>query len=267
MRPPWEREGGNTPIVATAIHAGHDLRDEVRELIALDDAARLREEDPYTDFWTRIVVTRIVVNRSRFEVDLNRPRGGAVYRSTGDAWGLQVWRESPPDPVVDGSLGLYDAFYAELEMLLTALERRFGGFVVYDLHSYNHRRDGPDAPPADPSDNPEVNLGTGGLDRQRWAALVDRFVAELRAAGIGGHQLDVRENVRFEGGHLSRWVSERFPATGCCLAIDVKKFFMDEHTGEVNEETWTGLRTALAATLPGVLEEFSLARGIGGGRP
>lgn len=34
------------PVIATAIHAGHDLRAEVAPLMLLDDATRRREEDP-----------------------------------------------------------------------------------------------------------------------------------------------------------------------------------------------------------------------------
>ena len=56
---------------------------------------------------------------------------------------------------------------------------RFGKFVDFDLHSYNHRRAGPSGPPADPAGNPEVNVGTGTMrDRAAWAPLIDRFIAE-----------------------------------------------------------------------------------------
>src|ERR687884_306413 len=58
--------------------------------------------------------------------------------------------------------------------------RRGQRFVVLDLHSYNHRRSGPEAPPADPAGNPEINVGTGSLDRERWGPLVDRFADDLR---------------------------------------------------------------------------------------
>ena len=47
--------------------------------------------------------------------------------------------------------------------------------------------------------------------------------------------MDVRENVRFRGGELSRWVNERYRDRGCALAIEFKKMFMDEWTGTVDE--------------------------------
>jgi len=130
-------------------------------------------------------------------------------------------------------------------------------FVVLDLHTYNHRREGPVGPVADPAANPEVNVGTGTLrDREKWDGLIRRFVGDLRAFDFGGRQLDVRENVRFRGGHFPRWVHGMFEGAGCCLAIEVKKFFMDEWSGTVDEVQWKLVREALASTLPGLRESL-----------
>jgi N-formylglutamate amidohydrolase len=77
----WLEHQGEGPIFATAIHAGHHLRSELKPLIALDDATRYPEKDPYTDDWVKIVPGWIIMTCSRFEVDLNRDRDNAVYRS------------------------------------------------------------------------------------------------------------------------------------------------------------------------------------------
>jgi N-formylglutamate amidohydrolase len=246
------------PLVATAVHDGHAVRPQVAELLALDEAQRLREEDPFTGEWTSMAPTRVVGLRSRFEVDFNRPRDRAVYLTPEQAWGLTVWRWTPPDDLVRQSLAEYDAFYAGMGRLLDEKARSHGKFVVFDLHTYNHRRDGPDAPPADPRENPEINLGTGTMPRQRWAPLVDRFMADLRAGDPQERRpLDVRENVRFRGGYFSQWVHETYPDTGCALAIEVKKFFMDEWTGSPDRRLIASIARALSATVPGVLDELS----------
>jgi hypothetical protein len=126
--------------------------------------------------------------------------------------------------------------------------------VVFDLHSYNHRRDGPEAPPADPELNPEVNVGTGTMDRERWGPVVDAFMGSLRAFDYRGRRLDVRENVKFRGGQFSRWIHENFPTAACSLAIEFKKFFMDEWSGEPDPVQLDAIRTALATSVPAVLE-------------
>jgi N-formylglutamate deformylase len=256
-KPIWQLTEGNGPLVAVAIHDGHQVRPEVAGLMKLADDSRLREEDPYTGGWTSIAPTRIVVPRSRFEVDLNRPRGRAVYKQPSDAWGLDLWRSPPPDDVFERSLTQYDDFYATLRAVLERVIERSGCFVVYDLHSYNHRREGPAGPPADAETNPQVNLGTGSMDRDLWGPVVDRFLSELRGFAFPGGGLDVRENVKFRGGQLSRWVHETFPENGCVLAVEFKKFFMDEWTGLPNEETVETIGRALAATTVGVEEELT----------
>jgi N-formylglutamate amidohydrolase len=247
---------GQGPLAATAIHNGHDLREEVEAIMALDGSERLREEDPHTGIWTTVVTTQLVAHRSRFEVDLNRPRGKAVYRSPEDAWGLHVWKREPPADLLERSLDEYDAFYSEAHRIFSEMERRFGHFVVLDLHSYNHGRAGRDEPFEDPALNPEINVGTGTLDRGRWAQLIDRFIGDLTAFDFLGRHLDVRENVRFRGGRFPRWIHETFPDSACCLAIEVKKFFMDEWTGELLPEDFEAVPQALRSTLAGVLESL-----------
>lgn len=249
----WTLEEGNLPLVAAAIHNGHAVRDEVAARLALSDAERLREEDPFTDCFASVAETRIVGLRSRFEVDLNRPRDRAVYQKPEDAWGLHVWATPPPEDLVDRSLAEYDAFYEEVERVLRRLEAQHGRFIVFDIHSYNHRRDGLEALPADPEKNPEVNVGTGTMQRERWASVVDRFIHDLRAAEVQGRLLDVRENVKFQGGYFPEWIHTTFPETGCALAIELKKTFMDEWTGEPDQAAFDALREALASTIPGVL--------------
>ena len=250
----WELAQGDGPVVATAIHDGHAVRPELSELLALSEAERRREEDPYTAAWTGVVTTRLVGVRSRFEVDLNRPRDGAVYLQPADAWGLTVWKQSLPPEYLARSLAEYDAFYTTARELFASVEQRYGPFVVLDLHTYNHRRAGPNEPPAEPADNPEVNIGTGPLDRTYWAPVVDRFIRDLRAADFLGRSLDVRENVRFRGGELARFVARTFPRTGCVLAIEFKKFFMDEWTDELDQQQHRAIAGALRHAVAGLSE-------------
>jgi N-formylglutamate deformylase len=252
--PAFEITGGEGLVIACALHAGHDVRPSIRANLALDESARLREEDPFTDRIADIGVKLVRVARTRFEVDLNRSRRRAVYRGPDDVWGLDVWRTELPPEEVAASLALHDHFYDRLEQLLGETVEAFGCAVVFDIHSYNHRRGGPDAPPAIPEANPEVNLGTGSLDRCRWGSLAGEVSRQLSSAG-----LEVRENVRFKGGHLAHWAHERFNGDVCVLALEFKKTFMDEWTGEVDNAHIERLRASLAACVPIVLESTSVS--------
>ncbi|MFW5475078.1 N-formylglutamate amidohydrolase [Knoellia sp. CPCC 206450] len=251
-------------LVATAIHTGHDLRDDIASHLVLDEDTRLREEDPFTDLIGAECPARVVVHRSRFEIDLNRPREQAVYRRPEDAWDLHVWRESQlPDDLTEGSLAVHDAFYTALGERLDAVAAR-GPFVLYDVHSYNHRRDGADEPEAPGEENPEVNVGTGSLDRDRWGDVVDVFMSTLASTDTAGGEIDVRENVRFKGANLCAWVHERYPDRGVALALEFKKTYMDEWTGRPDHTRIADLSRALGQTVDPVLRALA-ARGDGSG--
>jgi N-formylglutamate deformylase len=256
MRDAWSFGASALPLVVTAIHAGHDLRPAIAERMALDDRTRRREEDPFTDRITRAGGLPIVVHRSRFEVDLNRPRHKCVYEHPDDAWGLDVWREPLTEEQVERSRRLHDAFYAMLDGFLDDLALR-GPFVVLDIHSYNHRRAGADQPPEPVEETPEINVGTGSLDHDRWGHIVERLMGDLAEQRVAGHRLDVRENVRFKGGYLCQRVHERYPETGCALAIELKKVFMDEWTGTPDHRHLDELTAAFEASVPLLLGELA----------
>jgi N-formylglutamate deformylase len=255
---PWMFTASDGPIIAAAIHAGHDLPPAVSRIQLLDSGTRRREEDPYIDGWATVAHRSIVVHRSRFHFDLDRPRDCTVYRGPTDAWGLEVWREPLPQEEHEGALALHSAFYAELTGFLdTALEVH-PRLVVLDLHAYNHRRGGPDAPAAEPVLNPEINIGLGSVDMERWGDLIRRFVGDLKAfMGPDGRKLDVRSNIKFRGGHFPTWINRRYARRVCAVGVEVKKTFMDEWSGQLFPERFEVIRDAILSTTPGLTAELA----------
>ena len=228
----WRIQRGEGPVLATAIHDGHGLRDEVAAAMKLAEADRLREEDPFTGQAIADVATHIVAGRSRFECDLNRAVDTAVYQTPDMAWGLDVWQGVPDSMLVARSQAYHASYYAMLGALLDDIAKRYGKFVLLDVHSYNHRRDGPGGEPTPQDDAPDINIGTSSMPREQWAWLVDPLIAAMAEFDFNGRRLDVRENVAFQGkGEQTRFVHERYPGVGCAIAIELKKFFMDEWTG------------------------------------
>ena len=256
MRSLFEISVGDSPILATAVHNGHSLRPELLHRANLSGAERLREEDPFTGSWTDISPSHINVQVSRFEVDLNRPRQAAVYAAPEDAWGLALWTQPMTDEMQERSLMIYDRFYRVLGAVLDDLCAQYGGFVILDLHAYNHRRSGPHAEPADQRRNPDINVGTGTVPLPRFRPLIDRFIAELNGHPLGRRPLDVRENINFRGRHLAAWVHRHYGNYGCVLALEVKKIFMDEWTGELDKNTHHGIKVALHRTIPKLEKEI-----------
>jgi hypothetical protein len=229
--------------VATAIHDGHDLRPAVDEAMRLPGADRLREEDPFTGEAVRGVSTHIVVHRSRFEIDLNRASESAVYQTPEQSWGLEVWKTPPKKTLIKESLEIHSAYYKMLGALLDDIVMQHGQFVLIDVHSYNHRREGAYGEPTKQAQAPDINIGTSSMPRDEWAFLLDPLMDAMRGFNFNGRLLDVRENVAFQGkGEQTRFVHERFPGRGCAIALEFKKFFMDEWTGEPDQSELVAMR-------------------------
>jgi len=252
----WWAVDAARPIIATAIHAGHDIRPSVAAALRLDDATRFHEEDPRTGYLAAATGSCVVVNRSRFEIDLNRPRPEAVYLTPGDAWGLDLWRVGLSDEEIEASRRLHDGFYDRLGTVLDDLVERHGGFVLYDVHSYNDRPlgegDGPSALPL-------VNLGTGSLP-PGWRPVAERFLSTIRSSEFAGAPIVAGENVVFEGRQMAQFVHDRYGEVACALAVEFKKDFMDEWSGDVDPPALLSLAGALSSTIDPVWKAHEQCR-------
>ena len=235
----------NVPLIATAIHQGHALREGLLSSMNLNEQERLREEDPFTGLWTLVAPTQIICNYSRFQVDLNRPPERAIYEKPEDAWGLKVWNTDLPQGEKIISQGEYEGFYDSVKSLLDKIVEKNGYCIIYDLHSYNAIRDGKEG---SAEENPEVNIGTANMNREIWGEVVENFMADLHRFDFAGHSLDVRENVKFKGGYFTQWIYEQYGDRCCPIAIEFKKFFMDEVSGTPNPEMLVWVGQALQAT-------------------
>lgn len=240
-------------IVATAIHNGHSMRPELLPYCLLPETERLREEDPYTGDLVGVCENQIQISPSRFEIDINRARDKAIYLRPEDAWGLTVWNSSLPPSLIEKSLQRYDEIYSQLAVYFDTLLSFHKHLIVYDLHSYNHRRDGHDKY-APVETNPEVNIGTTNINKKVWAPVIDTLMECVANYNFEGRHLSVGENIKFKGGHFGYWLQERYADRICPIAIEFKKFFMNEWTGKVNRSQLLQLRELLISTLQPVAQ-------------
>lgn len=242
----WILQRGDDPIVATAIHDGHHLGAATAAAMALDTDGRLREEDPHTGQAIVDVPTHVIPLRSRFEADLNRALDEAVYLRPEQSWGLHVWHAPPQGAMLQSLHDYHRGFYRMLGELLDAIVARHGRFVLFDVHSYNHRRDGADGAPTPQALAPDINIGTFSMPREQWAFLLDPLIEDMRRFDFNGRRLDVRENVAFQGkGELTRFVHARYPQTGCAIALEFKKFYMDEWSGVPHADELAAMRALI----------------------
>jgi len=240
----------STPALAVAIHAGHNVREELTPLLQISEKDRLFEEDPATDRMIRGGANAIWGLDSRAEYDLNRPAGQAVPLTAEQFWGVQVYGTAPTEAMVQRSLEKHEAFYRFAGSCICVLLERFGFCVVYDIHSYNLSRQVEKGI----SNPPVFNLGTALLDRPRWGERIDTWLNELGRIDIPGLAVTVEENRVFTGaGELCRRLTG-WDRNILVLPTEIAKVYMDEHTGALHDARidaiGRGLRRAIAAHTP-----------------
>lgn len=256
----WSLKEGDGPVIATAIHDGHTVREDVLQHMEICDADRLREEDPFTGIWAGAFPTQLIVHNSRFEVDVNRPRDIAIYKTPTQSWGLKVWKDQLPEELIAQTELYYDAFYLELTELIERKLEQHPYVFVFDIHSYCHQRQGPEMPFDPPEKNPEIDLvnETTNFDYNRFGNLWNRLHREIGRFDYFGRSLDVQANVRFQLAYLSTWLHKHFPNRVCAIQFEVKKFFMNEWTGQPYPEVIDKIKELFTTLIPAVEEELSI---------
>lgn len=221
------------PLLAFAIHNGHHIPAELTLTLGIDDATCLREEDPFTDGFAARFANRVVVNTSRFAVDLNRNRENCVYLQPEDAWGLPVRSAPLPDELQEKLREAYDTWYRLVACEIDRILQTHPRLLVLDLHSFNHRRGGPDAEPDPQMQNPDIILGRNILPASSYP-VIEKLRERLDGKTFAGKALDCRCDVKFSGGNFSRWLNRTYADKVSCLAVEFKKIFMDEWSGSRN---------------------------------
>lgn len=247
----------DSPLIALALHDGHYIPPEVLAYINLSENERFREEDPYTAYMADLPVNKVIVNTSRFYVDLNRFEDQAIYKQPKDAWGLHVWKSEFPTELEAKQLDYYHQFYSEMDSLMQNVIQNHGYFIILDIHSYNHRRENATLE-AEKSENPEINIGSEN-NHSKWRSAISNYTNFLSRCTINGHSPDVRENIKFKGGGFSQWVNQHYTEQGCIISIEFKKTFMDEWTGRGYIDHIQDIHQALIESIPFLNEEIKSA--------
>ncbi|SDJ64731.1 conserved hypothetical protein [Ferrimonas sediminum] len=230
------------PIVSCAIHAGHRLSPALASQCLLTDEERRFEEDPATDTLISAQPITLVGCDSRFEYDLNRAQALSTYFKS--AWSKPVWRRPLSAQKRSQCQQKHRRFYQLYDGLIASLEKQFSHVLVFDLHSYNYQRIERKVP--------VFNIGTGQIDMERWGTVVQRFNRELGRVRLPNLSVESKLDDVFQGrGYLIAHTTARFDRT-LVLPTEVKKVFMDEHSGElypqVMEALALGLKEAFTQT-------------------
>ena len=227
------------PALSAAIHNGGYLRQDLAENCLLSQAERYYEEDPFTGSFIEQQAITLIAHDSRYEYDLNRITSECVYDS---AWGKEVWKKPLSEEAIAASKEKHAQFYRIVSTLVEALAEDFGQCIVYDNHSYNHRRH-------DRDDLPVFNLGTTSVKSNSWRPVIDTWLQALQDMSVEDIQVTAAENDIFHGkgnlaGHCHRLYDDVL-----VLATETKKVFMNELTGEEEKAVLPSLQKSYNQTV------------------
>ena len=244
------------------------MSENLKQKISISESDRMREEDPFTEQFVSDKENHIIQYTSRFEYDINRHRTKAIYEKPEDCWGLPIYPNvSMTEAEKEMSLRKYDLFYATLDAIIDKQLRLFDRLLIWDIHSYNHRRQGAGAE-FDPGElNPEIIIGTNNYQfiSAEWRPLVDKiqqlfiqqqFEGDFSNRATRESHLDVRQNVKFPGGFMSQYINHKYTGRVCCLAIEFKKIWMNEWTQEIDTECFDRLKKIFNVVCQGVSLDF-----------
>jgi N-formylglutamate amidohydrolase len=223
----------STPIIATAIHAGHHVRDELIPLMEVPPNQRLFEEDTATEEMIQGLPNIIWGLESRAVYDLNRSPELALPLTPEKFWGIKVYRKQPTPEMNRKSLESYARFYDFMGTVVSHMLDKFNVCIVLDIHSYNisrQKKKGFASPPV-------FNLGTESLNHSKWKKQIQAWLMALESISLPrGISTTVAENEVFAGkGHLCKCLSA-WDDRILVLPTEVSKVYMDEHTGKVYNE-------------------------------
>jgi N-formylglutamate amidohydrolase len=217
-----------------SMHSGHRVRKEILEILAVPEEDRYREEDPFMDRFISDFPIRICGRDSRFEYDLNRNPYRALYDYDKPQWGLKVWNRELTEKERLQSINKHREFHGLLELVCRYLLSQHNHALLFDMHSYCYQREIRQVWQQD--ERPEINIGTGAVNRKIFDPAIICFKSNLRRTKIDDRPLRISENEIFFGGYLSRHLSRIYHERLLVLALEYKKIFMDEWTGTLHQE-------------------------------
>ena len=220
--------------LGVVLHSGNRVRPDILEIMEVNSKERFREEDPYMDRFIRNFPMQLIARDSRFEYDLNWEKDYAIYEYGKKKWGLQVWKRPLTQEEVETTLRKYHEFHSLLDIVISHMLKNSSTVLLFDMHSFSYQRN--ERKNWWEDKKPELNLGTRSVNRRLFAPQIDLFLKSISGSTLDGHPLRIAENELFPGGYLTHKMALAYDEKVLVFAIEYKKIFMDEWTGELYKD-------------------------------
>lgn len=196
-----------TPVVALLPHTGHRVREEIASKMSIEDDSRLADEDASLTPLVENFPVQIFGLDSRYEYDVDRPRGEAIYLKPFQSWGKKVWVNPPSKDEIDASLQKYDEFHDLMDFFTEELLKLHSKLMVVDLHGVTPKAG------TKISSAFQLDVDTSAIDQGKFGKAVDLFAQSIKAAS---------PTLSLNGGHKTSGVlAKKVLLSDRCLAISV----------------------------------------------
>ena len=239
------------PFAGTALHAGSLIREDLQDALAVSEADRLREEDPATEQFIKELPIQVIALDSRFEYDVNRSEEKAIPLTPDMAWGLEVWNRDLSAAEKEFTLNKYHEFHSLMDIISDYLVSTTEKAYIFDMHSYCYQRD--QNLPWYENGKPEINLGTEAINKEVFGQEISMLLEQFGQISVEGRKIRAAENEVFRGGFLARKLCARHYNNLAVFAVEFKKIFMDEWSGEIYAPVIDEIKGQVSA----VLSEFT----------
>lgn len=227
------------PAIFTAIHTGHNLKEQFEKKILLDSDDRKYEEDPYTGDMLESFPIVLQGLDSRYQYDLNRKTEECIYS---EAWGKKIWNIPLTQKETQLNKALHQSYYNVLDALMSVIEELYPRCIIYDIHSYNYKRI--------EADTPLFNIGSYFIDHNLFMPVLKNLEKRLKQLEFPNVTNRVAFDEIFMGrGYQALFIKKNHPKS-LCIPLEIKKVYMDENTGEpfplILEAVKGGIKQALS---------------------
>jgi len=183
-------------VLLLTIHSGNWVPKNLEDKGVLSRKNRFREEDVDTHkLYSKLVLERSGIwidnKQSRFACDFNRHSSRAIYKDNSEKWLEHIWEEQPTEAEIRQIMESYDEFYFTLGRLIDAYKFN----IIFDAHSMK-----------DLPERPELSFGTRYVPKF-YMPIVRSMQRKLISLGYSSVGL----NKPYGGGHILKWLSNKFP--------------------------------------------------------
>ena len=241
---------GTIPLLISVPHDGTEVPDSIEATMSAAGRS-LPDTDWHVarlyDFASDLGASLLIARYSRYVVDLNRPATDEALYESQVSTGLCPLRTFAGDPIYDGEVSIdtaervamyWQPYHDKIAATLDRLRQQHGHALLWDAHSIPSR-----VPALFDGELPVLNIGT--FDGRSCPAARCAAVSAVAEQST----YDSVVNGRFKGGYITRCYGQ--PAEGVdALQLEIaQRSYMDETTGEFDDNKASLLRDTLRAML------------------